>query len=104
MSQATKPDTNRATHRMTSNSVDSSPAQVFAAHLLAALAKAPGQRLEVWQIIANLGLKADSYSRSTLAVRMTRLRKKLVAAGAPEDCLEALRNEGYQLCVAVSVL
>ncbi|MEY4284552.1 MAG: hypothetical protein RL111_1227 [Pseudomonadota bacterium] len=74
------------------------------ATVLAALAKAPGQRLEVWQIIANLGLKADSYSRSTLAVRMTRLRKKLVAAGAPEDCLEALRNEGYQLCVAVSVL
>jgi DNA-binding response OmpR family regulator len=74
------------------------------ATVLAALAKAPGQRLEVWQIIANLGLKADSYSRSTLAVRMTRLRKKLVLAGAPEDCLEALRNEGYQLCVAVSVL
>ena len=72
--------------------------------VLAALAKASGQRLEVWQIIANLGLKSDSYSRSTLAVRMTRLRKKLVQAGAPEDCLEALRNEGYQLCVGLSVL
>lgn len=74
------------------------------ATVLAALAKAPGQRLEVWQIIANLGLKSDSYSRSTLAVRMTRLRKKLIQAGSTDDCLEALRNEGYQLCVSLSVL
>jgi DNA-binding response OmpR family regulator len=72
--------------------------------ILGALAKAPGQRLEVWQIVSSLGHKVDSYPRSTLAVRMTRLRKKLIDAGAPPNCLESVRNEGYQLCVTLSLL
>lgn len=73
------------------------------ATLLAALARAPAQRLETWQITELLGLDVNDYRKASLVVRMNRLRKKLMQAGASEGCLQALRREGYQLCVAVSV-
>ena len=72
--------------------------------MLVALARAPGQRLGVWQIIEAIGLSLEETNKSSLEVRITRLRKKLDQAGAPSQCIEAVRGEGYQLCVSLLVL
>ena len=72
--------------------------------MLAALSRAPGQRLAYWQIAETLGLDLQNYPKASLEVRIVRLRKKLVEAGAEANCIEAVRGHGYQLCVAVQVV
>lgn len=72
--------------------------------ILAALSRAPGQRLAYWQIAETLGLDLQNYPKASLEVRIVRLRKKLVEAGAEPNCIEAVRGHGYQLCVAVQVV
>lgn len=71
--------------------------------LLSALARAPGQRLEHWQLIEKLGYVPDDASRANLAVRMTRLRQKLAQVGLPAATLRSLRASGYQLCVPLEI-
>ena len=71
--------------------------------LLTALNRAPGQRLEHFQVAEFLGQQEDNYNKASLEVRLTRLRKKLIEAGAQTDCLKAIRNEGYQLCVPLEI-
>jgi DNA-binding response OmpR family regulator len=71
--------------------------------LLTALARAPGQRLALFQVAELMGQDEDEYNKRTLEVRIARLRKKLIDAGAPGDCLKAIRNEGYQLCVPLLI-
>lgn len=72
--------------------------------LLSALARAPGQRLQYWQLIGALGMEVDDTSKANLAVRMTRLRGKLSQAGLTGDVLRAMRGSGYQLCVPMQIL
>lgn len=72
--------------------------------MLASLSRAPGQRLAYWQIAETLGLDLQNYPKASLEVRIVRLRKKLVEAGAEANCIEAVRGHGYQLCVAVQVV
>ena len=72
--------------------------------MLAALSRAPGQRLAYWQIAETLGLDLQNYPKASLEVRIVRLRKKLVEAGAEANCIEDVRGHGYQLCVAVQVV
>ena len=43
-------------------------------------------------------------SKTSLEVRITRLRKKLSQAGAQGLCLESIRGIGYQLNVPVQVV
>lgn len=45
----------------------------------------------------------DEASKSSLEVRIVRLRKKLMAVGADKDCISNIRNVGYQLCVPVEI-
>lgn len=71
--------------------------------LLAALACAPGQRLEYWQLIEGLGLEVDDASKAILSVRMTRLRGKFAQVGCPGHALRAVRTSGYQLCVPLEI-
>lgn len=71
--------------------------------LLTTLVRAPGQRLEHWQLIEALGLEVDDAGRANLSVRLTRLRAKLNQAGCPEGSLKSLRSSGYQLCVALEI-
>ncbi len=71
--------------------------------LLSALARAPGRRLEHWQLIEVMGLDVSDASKSNLAVRMTRLRSKLGQVGFAGDALKALRGSGYQLCVPLEI-
>lgn len=80
---------------------------VLSAHetsILAAFSRAPGQRLAYWQLAETLGLDLASYPQASLEVRIVRLRKKLIEAGAEAHCIASVRGQGYQLCVAVQVV
>ena len=72
--------------------------------LLSALARAPDQRLAHWQLLQISTLDLQGASLSNLAVKMTRLRKKLMHAGFDGSSLQVIRNEGYRLCVPVQLL
>ena len=74
------------------------------AAVLTGLARAAGQRLESWQILALLGEDTSSTSKGALEVRMVRLRKKLQQASADPTCLRAIRGWGYQLCTPIRVV
>lgn len=73
------------------------------ATLLTALARAPGQVLEVWQLLELLGLDLDTYAKATFEVRLARLRKKLVQVGAEKSSLRAIGRSTYQLTVALQI-
>ena len=82
------------------------PVQLSAAEtaMLVSLSRAPGQRVAYWQIAETLGLDLQTYAKASLEVRVVRLRKKLVEAGAGPGCIESIRHHGYQLCIALQVL
>lgn len=69
--------------------------------VLVAFSRAPGLRIAYWQIAETLGLDLNNYPKASLEVRIVRLRKKLVEAGADANCIEAVRGHGYQLCVPI---
>jgi len=71
--------------------------------VITALARAPSQRLALWQLMQTLGLSLDDASKSSLEVRIVRLRKKLMAVGADKNCISNIRNVGYQLCVPIEI-
>lgn len=70
--------------------------------ILSALIRAPGQSLERWQIGEIIGAgTSTSASAATMEMRITRLRKKLSAVGAPAPGIKALHKVGYTLCCPV---
>ena len=74
--------------------------------LLSALARAPEQRLAHWQLLNISSISSTELqgaSLSNLAVKMTRLRKKLIGAGCDGNALHVIRNEGYQLRLQVQL-
>jgi len=81
-------------------SIELSPVEVA---LLTALARAPGQRLAYWQLFEIMNPRGDTASLTNLAVRMTRLRKKLSDIGVNGPTLQVLRHDGYQLCLPVKL-
>ena len=73
--------------------------------LLAALARAPRRRLAYWQLLEILNSGVAGSSQANLAVRMTRLRKKLGSTGVTGNILQAIRPDGcYQLCCPARLL
>lgn len=74
------------------------------ATVLTAMARAPAGKLETWQIAELLNVEVDESFKSSLAVRMVRLRKKLSDAGATGTPIEAIRQFGYQLIAHVEIL
>lgn len=67
--------------------------------LLSAFARAPGYSLERWQVAEIIGGGNDDLPTSaTLEMRITRLRKKLVAVGAQAPTVKSLHKVGYTLC------
>jgi DNA-binding winged helix-turn-helix (wHTH) protein len=72
--------------------------------LLCALVRAPEQRLARWQLLEVLRSDLDGASQANLAVRMTRLRKKLSDTGFDGPTLQVIRHEGYQLRVPVQLV
>ena len=73
------------------------------AGLLSALALAPGRRLEHWQLIEALHEDAEKYTMAALGVRVVRLRHLLRLVGIEGTTVRAMRQEGYQLCVEVTL-
>ncbi len=73
------------------------------ATILTAMARSPAGKLETWQIAELLGVLPDETFKSSLAVRMVRLRKKLNDAGAEGVAIEAIRQFGYQLVTQIEV-
>ena len=72
--------------------------------VLTALARAPAGRMETWQIAELLDTEVDESFKASLAVRMVRLRKKLIDAGAEGIVIESLRSVGYQLTTHVEII
>jgi len=68
--------------------------------LLAAFTRAPDQRLDHWQLMA----MSEDLKKNTLEAQITRLRRKLVLAGAREQPVKAIRSQGYQLCVRLVLI
>lgn len=75
-----------------------------AAMILSALALAPGQRLEHWQLIEAVGEDAAHYTMAALGVRMVRLRHLLREVGFEGDTVRAMRSASYHLCVPTLVV
>ena len=73
------------------------------AMLLKSLAEAPGRKLEYWRLMELLDLALDDKGKSSLEVRISRLKKKMAEAGAPDPAIKSLWKEGYQLCAAVQI-
>ncbi len=72
------------------------------ASLLAAFARAPGQRLENWQLLTLMG-KSD-ISKAGLEMQIARLRKKLVQVSVDEHPIKVIRQVGYQMSIEVQVI
>lgn len=77
--------------------------QEMEAKLLTAFVRAPGQRLESWQLAELIGGNEEGASKSAIEVRITRLRKKLHDCGASDGAIKSLRTVGYQLCKTITV-
>ena len=73
------------------------------AAILTALARAPGQRLDIWQLLELLAIDMDRFNKSSFEVKIVRLRKKLVRVGADKSSLRVLRLSGYVLSVPLQV-
>ena len=71
--------------------------------LLKSLAEAPGRKLEYWRLMELLDLAPDDKGKSSLEVRIWRLKKKMAEAGAPDPAIKSLWKEGYQLCAPVQI-
>lgn len=69
--------------------------------LLAALVRAAGQPLSRWQLAELLGSGNELYSDAMLEMRITRLRKRLTAAGAGAPAIRAMHKKGYVLSCCV---
>ena len=71
--------------------------------MLKGLAEAPGRKLDYWRLLELIDLEPDDKGKSALEVRISRLKKKMVEAGAPDPAIKSLWKEGYQLCLPVQI-
>jgi DNA-binding response OmpR family regulator len=71
--------------------------------VLQALALAPGQSLEHWQLLACLEKAMDAQGKTQLEVLVSRLRTKLVAHGSQANPLQPVRGRGYRLTMALQL-
>ena len=74
------------------------------ADMLTAFARAPGGRLETWQLAQILDIEMANLNKASLEVRIVRLRKKLQDVGTAGMVIEPIRNVGYQLCVSLQII
>ena len=71
----------------------------FEAAVIKGLLMAPRHQLESWQLLEIAGNLGKNIEKPALEVLLTRLRKKLIAAGGACNVIAALRNWGYKLNV-----
>lgn len=72
--------------------------------LLEALARAPGQTLESWQVASHLAQANVVPSKASVEVRLSRIRKKLIDVGAPNSAIKAIKGYGYKLNVPITLI
>lgn len=72
--------------------------------VIKALCESPSSNLPYFKLLEICGEPIDEVSKSTLEVRITRLRKKFLEAGVLEKSFRALRGDGYQLLVDVHII
>lgn len=70
---------------------------------LYALALAPGNFLESWQLLERLGKPVDIYGKGQLEVLISRLRSRLKALQPGTNPIRAERGRGYRLDLALQV-
>ena len=72
--------------------------------LISAFVRAPGQSLERWQIAEIVSTTQDpDPSANMIEMRIARLRKKLLMAGAEQPGVKAVHKVGYVLCCSVTL-
>ncbi|AWB50542.1 transcriptional regulator (plasmid) [Gemmobacter aquarius] len=71
--------------------------------VLASFSRSAQQSLEHWQIASLFGSGGD-ISKENVEVKVGRLRKKLIACGAPAPGIQSMRGVGYRLCVHIEVM
>lgn len=71
--------------------------------LLAAFCRAAGQKLERWQVMQLVDPQDKGLVPANMEMRISALRKKLSACGAPDDAIRTLRGFGYALSCHVSL-
>lgn len=71
--------------------------------LLMALANAPEQVLEYWQLLECLHLEVEGEGKAVLAVAVTRLRDKIHQVCRRAQVIRSLRSKGYQLCLPLEI-
>lgn len=72
--------------------------------LLKAMAVAPDAKLDYWRCMEVLELPTDERGKSSLEVRIFRLKKKIRAAGVVNPVIKAVWKEGYRLCMPVRIV
>lgn len=71
--------------------------------LLAAFSRAAGQKLERWQVMQLVDTKDKGLVAANMEMRISSLRKKLSACGAPDDAILTIRGFGYALSCPIAV-
>jgi DNA-binding response OmpR family regulator len=71
--------------------------------LLAEFSRAPGNRLDIGRIASLIGGE-DGVSKAAIEVRIVRLRKKLIGAGASGQPITSIRNHGYQMSNRIEIV
>ncbi len=72
--------------------------------LLAAFIRAAGQKLERWQAMQLIDPNDKGLVPANLEMRISALRKKLSACGAPDEAILTLRGFGYALSCEIKIL
>ena len=72
--------------------------------LLAAFCRAAGHKLERWQAMQLVDTQDRGLLPANLEMRISALRKKLAACGAPDDAIRTIRGFGYALGIQVTLV
>lgn len=73
--------------------------------ILKALSESPQGNLPYYRLLELCGeAEVDENSKSTLEVRVVRLRKKLADVGIEGKAIRAIRGEGYQLLCRIKIV
>lgn len=71
--------------------------------VLVGFLRAPGNRLETWQIAEMLDQGDTLLARNAINVAIFRLNRKLIEAGAESRRIRAIRNWGYELSAKIGI-
>jgi DNA-binding response OmpR family regulator len=65
--------------------------------------RSPKRILDIYQVAELMGQTEETFSQASIVVRIVRLRKKIMAAGAARSCIKTQKPSGYQLCIPIKI-